>query len=166
MPKVKDLTITDFLFDIDQVGIIVPDMDKAQASMLALYGLEPEVDYIKDYDLFYRGEEAHPTAKVCAYRYMNVELEFIQPVGEGKSAWHDYLAMGQKGIHHIRYNVWNYKEARQLMLDHGYKPWIEGEGTGVEGLEYTYFDTLEDFGFVTEIINWHEVNKDPAPAGK
>lgn len=160
MPKVKDLTITDLLNDIDQVGVIVRDMDKVQKAMLDLYGLVPEVDYEKNYTLFYRGEEAHPTAKVCAYRYFNVELEFIQPVGEGKSAWHDYLASGQEGIHHIRYNVRNYKQARQLMLDHGYKPWIEGEGTGVEGLEYTYFDTLDDMGFVTEIINWHEVNGD------
>lgn len=144
--------------EIDQIGVICSDLEKTKDAMKNIFGLEtPEVDYQKDYELIYRGSTEFATAKVCAYRYFNVELEFIQPVGEGKTAWHDYLKMGQYGLHHIRFNVSNYQEAYLALKEKGLEVWIEGEGTGSPGLKYAYFDGLETLGFVIEIINWKEI---------
>lgn len=159
MPKVKDCSITDQCQVLDQIGIICSDMDVAQQSMLDLFGLVPEVNYEKDYTLLYRGEEVQAQAKVCSYTYFDVDLEFIQPVGEGKTAWHDYLKMGQSGLHHIRFNVDNYDLAKKMLLDKGLSIWIEGEGTGAPGLKYAYFDGLDSVGYVIEIINHREIEQ-------
>lgn len=158
MPKLQDVTVTDYCNDIDQVGIICADMDKAKKSMLDVFGLVPEVDYEKHYSLMYRGQAVEADAKVCSFSYFGVDLEFIQPVGDGKTAWHDYLKMGQSGMHHIRFNVANYELAKQSLLDKGLTIWIEGEGTGAEGLKYAYFDGLDTLGYVIEIINWKEIS--------
>ena len=158
MPKIKDITVTDYCNDIDQIGIICADMEKAQRAMLDVCGLVPEVNYEKLYDLLYRGEAVQAQAKVCSYNYLNVDLEFIQPIGEGRTAWHDYLDMGQSGLHHVRFNVENYEIAKQSLLDKGLEIWIEGDGTGLPGLKYAYFDGLDTLGYVIEIINWKEVS--------
>ena len=66
MPKIKDITVTDYCNDIDQIGIICADMEKAQRAMLDVFGLVPEVNYEKLYDLLYRGGGQCRLKQKCA----------------------------------------------------------------------------------------------------
>ena len=152
--------LADHLSHLDQVGIICADFDKAVESMRNVFGWEPDVVYERTFPWQYRGEDENMSSKICAYRnHFPIELEFIQPTG-GRSAWQDYLDMGQFGLHHLRFNVRDFWGAYQALLDAGLTVWITGPGTGPEGLRSAYFDGLDALGFVVEIINWHEVNGD------
>lgn len=146
-----------YLYDLDQVGMITSDMDANKEQMKRIFGWEPDNEFQRVFHLKYRGEETEATARICSYRKHKVEIEFIEPIGEGKTAWHDYLKMGKSGIHHIRYNVPDFWATRQAFLDKGVDIWIEGKATGPEGLQFAYFDTLDELGYVIEIINWHEI---------
>lgn len=150
--------LSEYLYDLDQIGIITKDMDSNIAFMKKIYGWDPDNEFQRVFSMKYRGEDAEATARVCAYRKYDIEIEFIEPIGEAKSAWHDYLKMGQSGIHHIRYNVSDFWGSRQALLEKGLDIWIEGKATGPEGLRFAYFDAIEELGFVIEIINWHEID--------
>ena len=151
----KDLS--QYLYDVDQVGVITADVEASQANMKKIFGWDPDKEYQKPFTMKYRGEDVVAEARFVVYCKHKVEIEFIEPIGEGKSAWHDFLKMGKSGIHHISYNVPDFAATRQAFLDAGVDIWIEGKATGPEGLRFAYFDTLDELGYVIEVINWHEV---------
>ena len=155
----EKLSIPEYLYDLDQIGMITRDMDYNKSYMKQIFGWDPDNEFQSVFSMKYRGEDVEATARVCAYKNYDVEIEFIEPIDDAKSAWHDYLKMGQSGIHHIRYNVSDFWGARQALLDKGLDIWIEGKATGPDGLRFAYFDALKELGFVIEIINWHEIEK-------
>lgn len=157
---VEKVGLPDYLYDLDQIGVICADIDKATAAMKHLFDWEPDVTFERNFPWYYRGSdtpEEEMKAKICMYRNRYpVEIEFIQPKG-GRSAWQDYLDMGQFGLHHIRFNVDDFEGAFNALQEKGLKVWATGPGTGPEGLRSAYFDTLDTLGFAIEVINWHEV---------
>ena len=90
MGKIQDLTLTDELHDIVQIGIIVEDMAKVRQGMLDVFGLEPDMEGDVCYKkTLYRGQIIDAPVRNAFYNYFNIQLEFLQPLGDQDTIWSD-----------------------------------------------------------------------------
>ena len=153
MGKIQDLTLTDELHDIVQVGIIVEDMTKVRQGMLDVFGLEPDSEGDVVYKkCLYRGQIIDAPVRNAFYNYFNIQLEFLQPIGEQDTIWSDYLKMGQHSLHHLRFDVTNNDRVTKLMQEKGVEIWMQGESLVTPGCYFTYYDTLDRLGFIVEAV--------------
>ena len=151
--KVKDLTITDELKEIVQIGIVVEDIEKAKQGMLDVFGLAPdnEGDFVYK-ECYYPGETIEAPVYAVFYDFFNVQLEFLQPVGDQDTIWKDYLKMGMHGLHHIRFDVDDQDAIIKLMADKGIGIWQEGTSLVNPACRFTYFDSMDKLGFIVEAV--------------
>ena len=121
--KVQDLTLTDELRDIVQIGIITDDIERTKKGMLEVFGLEPDAGGHSVYKKsVYRDGKVIDAEVVSAfYNFFNIQLEFLQPTGEDDTIWSDYLKMGQNGLHHIRFDVTDNDVVTKLMAEKGWR---------------------------------------------
>lgn len=154
MGIVKDEALLECLGkNIVQIGIIVPDIDKAMAGMLDLFGLEPESKGDVVYEkVLYRGEVRDAPVRNAFYNYFNMQLEFLQPIGDIDTVWSDFANAGQRGLHHIRFDIEDNQKVDELMAEKGISIWTEGESLVTPGVTFTYYDTVEALGFVVEAV--------------
>lgn len=153
--KVKDVTVTDEFKEIVQIGFVVEDLEKVKQAMLDVFGIEPDFGGESLYKgCIYKGSEELIDAPVLAafYNFFNVQLEFLQPIGEQDTVWSDYLKLGQHGLHHIRFDVDDQERADKLMADKGIGIWMEGTSLVNPKAKFTYYDSLDKLGFVVEAV--------------
>lgn len=153
--KVKDVTMTDEFGEIVQIGIVVPDLEKAKRGMLDVFGLAPDAGGESLYkDCLYKGAGGPIDAPVLAafYNFFNVQLELLQPIGEVDTVWSDYLKMGQSGLHHIRFDVDDHDRANRLMAEKGIGIWMEGHSLINPAARFTYYDSIDKLGFIVEAV--------------
>lgn len=153
--KVKDITMTDEFGEIVQVGIVVRDLEKAKQGMLDVFGLVPDASGESLYrDCIYKGSDDLIDAPVLAafYNFFNIQLEFLQPIGDADTVWSDYVKMGQSGLHHIRFDVDDQDRANQLMAEKGIGIWMEGRSLINPESRFTYYDSIEKLGFIVEAV--------------
>lgn len=143
------------LGDIVQIGIVVEDMEKTKQAMRAIFGLESEAGGESLYrGCLYRtkGETVDAPVISAFYNFFNIQLEFLQPVGETPSVWRDYLDKGQFGLHHIRFDVDDNDRITELMKERGIGIWMEGQSLINPKAKFTYYDSLDELGFVIEVV--------------
>lgn len=152
--KIKDVTVTDEFKEIVQVGIIVRDMDQAKRAMLDVFGLEPDAggDSLYKDCLYKNGETIDAPVRSAFYNFFNVQLEFLEPLGEQDTVWSDYRAMGMYGLHHIRFDVDDHDRANRLMAEKGIGIWMEGTSLIDPSCRFTYYDSLDKLGFIVEAV--------------
>lgn len=153
--KVQDVTVTDEFGEIVQIGIIVKDMEKTKKAMLDVFGLEPDAGGEFLYkDCIYKGSDKLIDAPVLSsfYNFFNIQLEFLQPIGDQSTVWSDYLDMGQYSLHHIRFDVDDHDQANRLMKEKGIDIWMEGHSLIDPTCRFTYYDSLEKLGFIVEAV--------------
>ena len=90
--------------------------------------------------------------RAAFYEFFNVQLEFLQPVGDQDTIWHDYLKMGMHGLHHIRFDIDDHDAVVKLMADKGIGIWQEGRSLVDPACQFTYFDSMEKLGFIVEVV--------------
>lgn len=152
--KIQDLTVTDQFKEIVQIGIITEDMEKTKQAMLDVFGLEPDAggDVVYEKSLYKNGEIIDAPVRSAFYNFFNIQLEFLQPIGEQDTVWSDYVKMGRNGLHHIRFDVDNNDVANKLMADKGIGIWMEGTSLIDPTCKFTYYDSLEKLGFIVEAV--------------
>lgn len=146
------------LSDIIQIGIVTDDITKVKSHMKQTFGMEPvaEKEGVFPADAYpianpeYKGGHSEFKAYIAHYPFGQMELEFIQPL-EGQSAWQDWLDEKGPSIHHIRFNVEDFKKADQLIQAHGYERVQFGDT--IRGLDqpFAYYD-FGPLGFHIEIM--------------
>ena len=149
--------MTDLLGDITQVGIVVSDLEKAKAGMLKVFGLEPDIEGDNLYKkTWYRGEIIDAPVKSAFYNSLNVQLEFLQPVGDIDTIWRDYLSEGFNGrghaLHHLRFDVEDNDEVTKAMADRGIEKYMEGRSLVDPSASFTYYDSVDTLGFIVEVV--------------
>lgn len=152
------IPMTALLKNAIQIGLIVDDLDKAIAGMRLIFDVEPV--FVKEMPypwVRYRGELSDVRAHVASYDQFGIQLEFIKPLGTGKSTWQDHLddAKGKAGfaIHHIRFNdVEDNDAVSALMKERGIDVVQEGASVVNPSGRFTYYDTREVLGFVVEVV--------------
>lgn len=157
MEQANVAKMADLLGDIVQVGIVIEDMEKAKAGMKLIFGFEPDAESDNVYKkTWYRGEIIDAPVKAAFYNQLNVQLEFLQPVGETDTIWHDYLDEGfrQHGhsLHHLRFDVANNDEVTRKMEELGVHKYMEGKSLVDPSATFTYYDSVEACGFVIEVV--------------
>jgi methylmalonyl-CoA epimerase len=135
-----------------QVGIIVPDIEKAVTSYAKLFGVD-EPDIIQaanpeDNPTTYKGELTDASCKLAFFNLENIQLELIEPIGK-PSTWNDFLEKTGGGIHHIAFWITGMdgqvKKLKMLDID-------EVQHGGWDGGQYSYLETPENMGIVIELL--------------
>lgn len=154
--NIEGIKLTDVFDEIVQVGIVVEDMDKAVAGMKQVFGLDPDAtsdNYYKD--TWFRGEMITAPARAAFYDFFNVQLEFLQPIGNDPSIWHDYIIEGPHhghSLHHLRFNVDDNDVATALMERAGVSKYMEGQSLVDPSARFTYYDAVPLVGFIIEAV--------------
>lgn len=152
----KEIGLSDVLHDIVQVGIVVEDLGKAKAGMKQVFGMEPDAESHNVYkDTWYRGEVIDAPVDVAFYNGFNIQLEFLAPVGDSDTVWHDYLVEGPHhghSLHHLRFDVDDNDEVTRLMESVGVKKYMEGQSLVDPSARFTYYDSVDLVGFVIEVV--------------
>lgn len=154
--NIDGVKLTDVFNEIVQVGIVVKDMDAAIKGMKQVFDLDPDAtsdNYYKN--TWYRGEIITAPAKAAFYNFFNVQLEFLQPIGDDSSIWQDYLKEGPHhghALHHLRFNVEDNDVASALMERAGVAKYMEGQSLVDPTARFTYYDAVPLVGFIIEAV--------------
>ena len=91
---------------VRQIGYVVRDLDAAIASWLRV-GVGPwfTIRELDQKDCTYRGEPNDHTISIALANTGPMQVELIQPHGDGPSIYHEFLASGREGFHQLAYWV-------------------------------------------------------------
>lgn len=153
----KETVLKELLGDIVQIGIVTDDIEKAKQGMKSIFGLSPDIENDSVYKkTWYRGEVIDAPVKAAFYNQFNVQLEFLQPIGDTDTVWHDYLEEGFKGrghaLHHVRFDVANNDEVTEKLAALGIEKYMEGKSLVDPRSTFTYYDSVEAVGFIIEVV--------------
>lgn len=142
-----------------QVGIIVPDIEKATRSYARLFGVEtPEIvqaENPEDNPTTYKGGLSDASCLLAFFNLENIQLELIQPLGK-PSTWNDFLEETGGGIHHIAFWIEGMDGQLKKLKMMGIN---EVQHGGWTGGQYSYVETPEDMGIIIELLeNLNEQN--------
>jgi hypothetical protein len=135
-----------------QVGIIVPDIEKAAESYAKLFSVDtPDIIMAEnpaDNPTTYKGKLTDASCKLAFFNLENIQLELIQPVGK-PSTWNDFLEETGGGIHHIAFWIKGMDGQLKKLEMMGVK---EVQHGGWTGGQYSYVETPGDMAVIIELL--------------
>ena len=137
---------------VRQIGLVTGDLDQFIHNMRRLYRLEPDrtafvpVDATKETCL----------RRLAFYEFQHIELEVVEPL-RSHPAWHTFLEKHGDCLQHIQFNVDDLDAAIAQMESEKIEMIERGYSISVPKVEYVFFDTVEKLGYVTEIVNFKEI---------
>lgn len=143
-------------YKVTQIGFVVKNVDEIAEKFRKLTGMEVaatlDTNTIDTSSWKYRGKGFEGCCHNLAFRFDNIELEFIQP-SPGNSVWWDFLQEQGEGIHHIAFVVKDIRRVAEEMAQAGYELVQEGE---FEGGRFVYFDCTEDLKTTLELLEFDD----------
>ena len=136
---------------VTQIGLVVKDIDKAIETYSKIFGLpKPSVSIAggPDADATYRGEPTNARAKLAFFKLGQVDLELIEPIGEG-SVWQEILDERGECVHHIAFQVKGTDNVTNFLADYNMPVIQQGHYPG--GM-YTYVDSEPVLGVMLELL--------------
>ena len=152
----SDLSL-DFLDrGVAQIGIIVPDLDKAMESYSRRFGIGSWHVYTYGKPLVkrmtYRGKEAEYAMRVGLSYFGPMRIELIQPL-EGDTIYAEFVEEHGYGVHHLGLLVDDATSAIARAAEAGIGMIQSGSGFGLDGDGcYAYLDTEDEFSVTLELI--------------
>lgn len=145
---------------IIQIGIVVPDAKTAADKASRIFGIPiVEESYFGTHGGYehcntqYMGKPTDGSGHNYLLKMGQVDVEFIEPVGDEPSIWKDYLVDHPKGgIHHMAWLVRDTEKYTEFLASQD-TPKI-AEGVWETG-RYTYYDTKE-MGFFMEALEYFD----------
>jgi methylmalonyl-CoA/ethylmalonyl-CoA epimerase len=152
---------------VAHVGLVIRDIDAKVARWAVALGVAapavsqtppPEVS-----QLSYRGSASAARARQAVLRMPGFAVELLEPIGEGDSAWHEFLRERGEGMHHLAFATQDATQdqasryARDLtalgctVFQSGRWPSGPANSSG----SYLYFDSAAPLGAVLELLNIH-----------
>ena len=140
---------------IGQIGIVVPDIERALDRYSNLWGVGPWIGYTYGPDtiphLIYRGKPGRCSVRI-ALAGQSPQIELLQPLA-GPSVYDGWLETRGEGVHHLAVMVELIHDAIKAMEISGYALLQAGYGYGLDGDGgFAYFDTHHDFGVIIEML--------------
>lgn len=139
------------------IGYAVRDLDRYVKRMtevfgykVANYGQTPDSP-----DKRYNGEYEDFAFRLAFIYRGDQMLELLEPI-RGRNVISEYLEKCGEGLHHLNYNVHHYDEVVAHMKEQGYNLIMEGTSFRHPGHRWSYFDTMEDFGYDIELFELYE----------
>lgn len=137
--------------NLDQIGIVVPDLHTITDELTRLFGIGPW--RITEWPLAdiepeatYHGQEGNFRLLLAFAMVGNTQLEIIQPL-DGENIFSDFLRDHGPGLHHIRLNTPEFEEGVSALINAGINKMTSGTGVHY-GSKWAYFDTSKLLGGV------------------
>lgn len=144
---------------IAQIAIVVRDIEAARQRFADLFGMPvPEIIITapgNEANMTYRGQNSNAQAKLAFFHLGQVQLELIEPVGEG-STWQEVLNEKGEGVHHIAFWTEDMRASAECLQSFGVQ--VIQRGDMGSGGQYAYFDAEPVFGVMIELLE-RETNK-------
>jgi methylmalonyl-CoA/ethylmalonyl-CoA epimerase len=137
-----------------QIGIVVPDLERATNLLTSLFGIGPfrfvEWPDRPEAIFSYRGKQEAIRLRQAFVQVGNLELELIQPIEGERNAYREFLDEKGGGIHHVLFEVPDIEPVLQHMERSGV-PVVQA-GTGIRpGTRWALLDTQDLIGFLLEL---------------
>lgn len=135
--------------EIDHVGIVVKDLDKAVTVLTAL-GLGPFT--VKDVChpvAIVHGKKVSYNVRIAISQQGPVELELIEHVS-GETIHHEFLKEKGEGLHHIRFTVNDINATLDKFVQKGMNVLQQDEYVGGGG--FAYLNIAEIGGIIIELF--------------
>ncbi len=137
------------------IGIVVENMDQSLEYWVKLLDLNEKPNVIlaeghHDNPTHYRGQLSDAKAKLAFMKLDNMQIELIEPIGNEKSHWLEFLETKGEGVHHIAFQVSELGEKYMELYDQ--KGFPVAQKGGWDGGEYAYFDGLNSLGVMVELL--------------
>ena len=145
-----------------QIGIVVPDLEKAMRSYIDDHGIGPweivqfhagEAEALHEH-----GRPVNRSWRLATAMVGTVQWELIEPLDD-ESDYARFLAEKGGGVHHIAVRPTNFDQALADIAEKGQEPVLSG--TFGPGIRVAYLPTEQDLGVIIEIFS-----RDPAPEQK
>ncbi|EDY81478.1 hypothetical protein VDG1235_1096 [Verrucomicrobiia bacterium DG1235] len=141
------------------VGIVVEDIDASIEHWTAFLGLDEKPNSIlaagdSKNPTQYQGHLSGAQAKLAFFNLENLQIELIQPLGDDKSHWHDFLDTKGEGVHHLAFEVKGIGEGYKENYQKAGLPIVQSGGW--ESGEYAYADSMEALGVIIELLENYE----------
>ena len=136
-----------------QLGFVVDDVLAASARWARVFGVGPfHVLPVLEQQSVMHGEPAPVSIQVAVAQAGPVQIELIQQHDDRPSIFRDWSRGGTSALHQLATVTTEYdaKVAEYERL--GYEIAAESHPRGM--FHVAYFDTVTDFGFYTEVVEW------------
>jgi hypothetical protein len=133
-----------------QLGFVVDDVIAAAGRWAAVFGVGPFLVLPRlTTTCTYRGGEIEQETQIATTQAGPVQIELIQQHHDGPSIFRDLYARGESGFHQMCTITRDFDGKVAHFQDLGYE--IAGS-IDARGHRVAYIDTVDDFGFFTEIV--------------
>ncbi len=141
---------------VAQVGVIVPDLDRAVEQYWRLFGIGPWHIYTYGRPLVrhmtYHGQPANYRMRLALGWLGSLRIELIEPL-EGESVYAEFVRAHGYGVHHWGVLVEDMGIALAQARAAGLEMTMDGAGFGLDGDgHYAYLDTENVLGVTIELI--------------
>ena len=145
--------------EIVHIGLVVDDIEKSLDKWVGLLGVEkrPVIKIAaghEDNPTQYHGTFTDAKARIVFIRAENIQIELLEPIGEEKSYWKDFLIQHGPAVHHIGVNVEGLGETYLNLFEKSGYPLVQHGGWN--GGEYGYMDSQKDLGVVIELLEHYK----------
>ena len=136
-----------------QIGFVVGDVIEAAARWAAVHGIGPfHILPVVEQNTIFRGKPASALIQVGIAQAGPVQIELIQQHCDRPSIYRDWSRDGSCAFHELATLTPDYDDRKAQLLDLGYEVTAESAGR----FRVAYVDTVADFGFVTEVVEYTE----------
>jgi catechol 2,3-dioxygenase-like lactoylglutathione lyase family enzyme len=136
-----------------QVALVVKDIAEASRRWADVLGVPVPTPIVTqagdERSQTFRGAPSTAQAKLAFFNLGPVQLELIEPIGDGPSTWHEALEKNGEGLHHVAFWVEGLPRSATFLKSQGI-PLIQRGDMG-EG-QYAYFDAEERLGVTIELL--------------
>jgi methylmalonyl-CoA/ethylmalonyl-CoA epimerase len=146
-----------FLKDgIAQVGLVVPELERAVEAWWKLFGVGPWHFYTYGKPLVrrmsYRGRRVEYRMRIALSWIGPLRIELIEPLG-GPTVYAEFVKEHGHGVHHFGVLVQEMEEAIRRAEEAGLAMTMDGAGFGLKGDgHYAYLETERLLGTTIELI--------------
>ena len=137
---------------IAQVAIVVSDIEEKARAWAGVFGQPmPEIrltDTAAVAHTSYRGQPTSARAKLAFFRFGDVSLELIEPIG-GPSTWRDQLEQHGDSLHHVAFRIEGMAEVLSTLAQEDISLVQSGDYTGGR---YAYVDATGQLGLTLELL--------------
>ena len=138
-------------FRMFQLGFVVDDVVGAATHWSRVFGVGPfHVLPPIELPCTYRGTASAVDLQVAVAQAGPVQIELIQQHCDRPSVFRDLVDKGESGFHQLCTVTPDYDGKKAHYERLGYE--AASELTAPDGQRVAYFDTVDDFGFFTEVV--------------
>jgi methylmalonyl-CoA/ethylmalonyl-CoA epimerase len=138
------------LHEVNQIGIVVKDMEKALSNYSELFGITfPRVVIPEWFNMTYRGKPGNFRMKMALGMMGALQIELLETL-EGETIYREFLEKKGEGLHHLGFDVTNMDERIAALQKRGIGVLQSGERVGAR---FAYMDTENILGIIVEFLD-------------